>query len=87
MDCLLSLQAVRAKLLFVSTIGSFAPVVNTADDTRANVLVTLLRFVWDDVVRANFNDFLDPLLTNVVDPLLEGTLENAYSGSNRTLHR
>lgn len=62
-----------------TTTGSFAPVVNTADDTRANVLVTLLRFVWDDVVRANFNDFLDPLLTNVVDPLLEGTLENAYS--------
>lgn len=71
-----------------STSGSLRPVgakTDTADvkysitDIQPNVLVTLLKFVWDEVVQANFNALIDPLLTNVVDPLLKDTLENGYS--------
>ena len=59
--------------------GSLKPSLDAVKDIQPNVLVTLLTFVWDEVVQANFKDLIDPLLENVVDPLLEGTLKNGYT--------
>ncbi|MDE7124714.1 MAG: hypothetical protein K2N83_04425, partial [Eubacterium sp.] len=62
-----------------SATGSLKSAKNVDTQLRPDVAVTLLRFIWDDVVQANVKDLIDPLLENLVDPALEGTLENAYT--------
>lgn len=62
-----------------SATGSLKSSKNVDKQLRPDVAVTLLRFIWDDVVQANVKDLIDPLLEALVDPALEGTLENAYT--------
>ena len=45
-----------------SATGSLKSSKNVDKQLRPDVAVTLLRFIWDDVVQANVKDLIDPLL-------------------------